>query len=139
MMADTLLFRRQSPPPPPWDWLVVSFDRGNKLKVVGFPPPELAAALVECFGIRVRRHEITASRLKIKFRGYPWEPHGTNTVDTRVIVLKLLETLEAFGFTLYGSVRITDSGGNYNIDTEADVLVVHRCRDGTSGASNGQT
>ncbi|KAH7363432.1 hypothetical protein B0T11DRAFT_329406 [Plectosphaerella cucumerina] len=119
---DTLVMRKQTPPPPPCDWLCVSFDSSDKLKIVGSPPEALSQAIVGLYGGSIQRHEITAERLKIKFNGMPWRPNGRDTVTTRKMLLRLIKTLEEFGFTIYASIDISDSTDK----GETDVLVVQR-------------
>lgn len=53
-----------------------------------------------------------------------------DTVTTRLLLLKLLEVLETFGFSLYASIdHQSSSDGN-----EADLLILHRQRDWVPGA-----
>ncbi|KAK4034345.1 hypothetical protein C8A01DRAFT_18826 [Parachaetomium inaequale] len=118
--TDTLVFRHQSPPPPSSDWLVVSVDDYDKLRIVSSPPPDLAAAVIGCFGPAVKRHQMDNSHLEIKFHGYPFCPSGTDEVNAGVMLLALLGTLEAFGFTLYANFVHTWG------ERPTDVLVLHR-------------
>jgi len=41
---------------------------------------------------------------KFKLHGSPWRAFGEETMDTRRLLLVLLEVLEEFGFTVYGSI-----------------------------------
>ncbi|TLS30553.1 hypothetical protein PpBr36_02718 [Pyricularia pennisetigena] len=106
---DALFFRKQSPPPPPCDWIIMSFDTYSKTKIIGDLPPELASGLVQVFqgtGI-LKRHEFAGDRLKIHLHGYPWAPDGQATVTTRMMIIRVLECMEAFGFSVYTSMDMT--------------------------------
>ncbi|KAH6669708.1 hypothetical protein F5X68DRAFT_265170 [Plectosphaerella plurivora] len=126
---DTLVLRWQNPPPPPCDWLCVSFDSSDKLKIVGNPPKALSQALIAMYGSSIQRHEVTPQRLKIKFNGMPWRPNGTDTVTTRKMLLQLIKKLEEFGYTIYSAMDISDSTDK----GETDVLIVQREKTWTPG------
>ncbi|KAL2691301.1 hypothetical protein Neosp_001682 [[Neocosmospora] mangrovei] len=127
---DSLVFRKQEPAPSPCDWIAVSFDSNDKLKIIGSPPPELVTRLLQAFSVEIQRHEATADRVKIKFWGHPWTPSGQDTVATSLKLLSLLKVLEICGFTLYGTV-----GARHEDDTaSADIMVCQRQKDWIPGA-----
>ncbi|RSM18158.1 hypothetical protein CDV31_003080 [Fusarium ambrosium] len=127
---DSLVFRKQDPAPSPCDWIAVSFDSNDKLKIIGSPPPELVTRLLLAFGVEIQRHEATADRIKIKFWGHPWTPSGQDTVTTSLKLLSLLEVLEICGFTLYGTI-----GARHEDETaSADIMVCQRQKDWILGA-----
>lgn len=127
---DSLVFRKQEPAPSPCDWIAVSFDSNDKLKIIGSPPPELVTRLLQAFSVEIQRHEATTDRVKIKFWGHPWTPSGQDTVTTSLKLLSLLEVLEICGFTLYGTV-----GARHEDDTaSADIMVCQRQKDWIPGA-----
>lgn len=127
--SDTLIFRKQHPPPPPCDWLAISFDRGDKLKIVDQPPADLGEALIASFGKRVANVERENNRFKIKFHGYPWSPSGEETVNTRLMVLNMVAVFEKFGFTFYASIdHHNDADG-----LETDLMIMHRQKDWVPG------
>ncbi|KAM0425509.1 hypothetical protein ACHAPT_009298 [Fusarium lateritium] len=127
---DSLIFRKQEPAPSPCEWIAISFDSNDKLKMIGSPPPELVNRLLQAFSVEIQRHEATADRLKIKFWGHPWTPFGQDGVTTNLKLLSLLSLLEACGFTLYGTV-----GARHDDDTaSADVMICQRQQDWVSGA-----
>lgn len=97
------------------------------MKFVDAPPPDLSEAFVAAFkadsGLaRVKNHEVETrtGRLKLIFHGCPWYSKDDDTVRLRMSLLALLEVLESFGFSLYGSFHQVQS------NWEPDVLVVHR-------------
>ncbi|KAI3391374.1 hypothetical protein diail_7460 [Diaporthe ilicicola] len=120
---DSLLFRYQNQPPPPCDWLSISFDWTDKMKIVDAPPGDLTEAIVAEFraNYRLKSHELEGGRLKLKFHGQPWQAQGEDTVRSRMMLLSLLGILERFGYSLYASIDQVNSSG-----IEADVLVVTR-------------
>jgi hypothetical protein len=98
------------------------------MTVLDAPSSDLAAAIVGCFGPAVSKHTLGRDSLYIKFHGYPWNASGTETVDTRIMLLQLMEVLEKFGFSLYASIDHQES--QYG----ADVLYLHRQKDWLPGA-----
>lgn len=48
---------------------------------------------------------------EFKLNGYPWRPSGDETMSTRMLILKMLETLERYGWSLYASLD-QDNGNN---------------------------
>lgn len=120
---DSLIFRYQNPAPPPCDWLSISFDWTDKMKIVDAPPGDLAEALIAEFKAkyRLKSHELEGGRLKLKFHGQPWQASGEETVMSRMLLLSLLGILERFGYSLYASIDQVNGSG-----IEADVLVVTR-------------
>ncbi|KAI7787402.1 hypothetical protein LA080_016477 [Diaporthe eres] len=127
---DSLIFRYQNPPPPPCDWLSISFDWTDKMKIVDAPPGDLTEAIVAEFRAkyRLKSHELESGRLKLKFHGQPWQASGEETVKSRMLLLSLLGILERFGYSLYASIDQVNSSG-----VEADVLVVTRQKGWTPG------
>ncbi|KAG9504892.1 hypothetical protein J7337_004871 [Fusarium musae] len=127
---DSLIFRKQDPIPPPCDWICISFDNSDKLKIIDSPPKDLTDAILQIFGRDVRRKEITPDRFKAHLANMPWNPSGTDTVQTRIILLKLIETLERCGFTIYATI------GSKGEDEEGaqDLLVCQRVKGWIPGA-----
>ncbi|KAF4970076.1 hypothetical protein FSARC_2822 [Fusarium sarcochroum] len=127
---DSLIFRKQDPIPPPCDWICISFDSSDKLKIVDSPPKDLTEAILKTFGNAVGRREIAPNRVKIHIPGMPWKPSGTDTIKTRIILLRLIETLEMCGFTIYATI------GSKGEDEEgaADILICQRQKDWVPGA-----
>ncbi|CEF88399.1 hypothetical protein FGSG_05752 [Fusarium graminearum PH-1] len=97
---------------------------------VDSPPKDLTDAILQTFSCEVRRREITSEKFKIHLGVQPWEPSGTDTVTTRILLLRLIETLERRGFTIYATI------GSKGEDDEgaADLLICHRAADWVPGA-----
>ncbi|PGH00220.1 hypothetical protein GX51_05917 [Blastomyces parvus] len=128
---DTLLFRLQQPPPPQSNWLCISFNKSDLLQLIDFPKP-LCEAMVKALGDKVQRTQSLESSFEIKFHGYPWKASGTETVETRLILLKMLDCLEQFGFTLYASFNQDTNQSEQK--TEADTWFCHQQTNWAPGA-----
>lgn len=118
-MTDTLLFRHQQPPPPPAVWLSISFSSSDQLHLVD-APTALTTSLVSSFPYMIQRSgrtSLSANVFEIKFRGNPWRATGTETMQSRMIVLTLLEVLEEFGYSLYASVDQENGSEGREADT----------------------
>ena len=130
---DTLLFRRQQPPPPRCHWICVNFTGHDLLHLLD-APPELGLSLVQLYGERVQRYDARGRAFEIKFRGYPWRANGEETVRTREILLLLLQCLEQHGFSLYTSVDQDTGPSSDSHSSEADTWYCNRQIDWAPGA-----
>jgi hypothetical protein len=110
----------------------ISFDGGDLLHLID-APQELGHALVQAYGAKVQRYTIHGSVFEIKFRRYPWWPNGTDTVQTRGMLLTLLECLEQQGFGLYASIDQTNQSAGDSDRREADTWFCTRQADWTPG------
>jgi hypothetical protein len=100
---DSLLFRHQSPPPAPCQWFAISFNRGDLLRLIG-APPELNEPFKQMLGALLQKEGWKEQgAYEFKLRGYPWFATGGEAVVARVLLLSMLEILEAHGFSLYAS------------------------------------
>lgn len=101
-------------------WLCVSFDRLNKLKIIGEPPKDLCIAIEAGYKGLIHKLVMTEDRLKVKFNCTPWEPStDSEGADSRWQMITLLRILEQHGFTPYTSINIHQ--GDYT-----DILIVTR-------------
>ena len=111
MMIDSLIFRRQLPPPSPSVFLCISFGGNDNLHLID-TPPQLRHDITQTLGLLVKKQEQLGEKYssahEITFHGWPWSPTGEAAITPRLIVLKLLEVLEQHGFTLYASVDMDD-------------------------------
>ena len=130
---DTLLFRRQQPPPPRCHWICINFTRGDTIHILD-APQELADTLKQAYGERVQRCRAHEPAFEIKFKGYPWLANGEETVRSREILLILLECLEQHGFSLYTSLDQDSGPGGNSHSSESDTWYCNREMDWTPGA-----
>ncbi|OIW35684.1 hypothetical protein CONLIGDRAFT_676591 [Coniochaeta ligniaria NRRL 30616] len=125
--GDTLVFRHQMPPPPPCEWLVIAFEKLDRLKIMPPPPEDLKASLSKWLGAQIQKlGPETDGSLEIKLNGQPWNAMSEQGVRTHLILLRMLDALQTTGFALYGSMR------QQQLITQ-DVLVVHRQKDWRPG------
>ncbi|KAH8819135.1 hypothetical protein F5884DRAFT_3826 [Xylogone sp. PMI_703] len=105
---DTLLFRKQQSPPPPSEWISISFNHYDRLRLIGADPVLIAAFKTLLSSIRPLQDEgwkdKARNAFEFKIKGYPWLATGEETMSTRLLVLKMLETLEQHGWSLYASI-----------------------------------
>jgi hypothetical protein len=120
---DTLIFRRLAPDaplPPPVEWLVVALTRSDRLRIiydVKNPNPLTADNDHDHLGVLVTslkkvlegmelldKGEYNNDSFEFKFKGMPWNAYGEKTVTTRLMLLRLVETLDSFGWQSHAAV-----------------------------------
>jgi hypothetical protein len=105
---DTLVFRKQQSAPPPSEWIAISFNEGDKLRLIGADSALKASfgGMLNQMGLLQREEwkEQGVNAWQFKLHGYPWRPTGEETMQTRILVIRMLETLEREGWSLYASV-----------------------------------
>jgi hypothetical protein len=120
---DTLIFRKQQHPPPESNWISISFNETDKLRLIG-----AAKELIAAFGVLLKNMRLLQGEYwkdqrnnawEFKINGRPWRAFGEETVTTRLLVLKLLETLEKQGWSLYLSVDQSNGHGNQTSETDS--------------------
>lgn len=123
---DTLIFRQAAPdglappPPPPLDWLVLVPTGSSKLRVVydanamrlwggdadydhlGVLIPALRSSLerLDYFEKGIWNQDSFAFELK----GKPWRSRGEESIKVRLMVMRLLETMETHGWRLHATM-----------------------------------
>lgn len=106
---ETLVFRKHDTAPPATDWLAVSFDRTDRMRLVG-AGVDLAHAVATMLRASGLLHKDVGrdpywDLHEFKLRGHPWQATGEETMAARLLLLKMLEILERFGYSLYASVE----------------------------------
>ncbi|KAK5141742.1 hypothetical protein LTR04_002486 [Oleoguttula sp. CCFEE 6159] len=130
---DTLLLRLLQPAPPPCDWINIAFSHADRLRVV-FADEQLLQVLGAVLGRRVQdSRRISGRTHEFRLHGYPWRANGGETVAVRVMLLELLECLEAQGFGLYASIDQKTGLGSNNNRSEADTWCLCRAKNWTAG------
>ena len=128
---DTLLFRKQQAPPPASDFLAISFNQYDRLRTIG-APPELVQSikdlLVEMNLLQTDNgwKDQSLHAREFKLRGYPWMANKSETMTTRFLLLKMLECLEANGWSLYASIDQSMAGGDNSSETDTWYCVKDR-------------
>jgi hypothetical protein len=108
---DTLIFRKQETPPQGSEWIAISFNRTNRLRLIG-----ANAQLIDAFrGMLTETGQLQGESWKdksqnaweFKIQGASWLTFGVGRVATGLLLLKMTETLEKCGWSLYASVNQT--------------------------------
>ncbi|KAK2813711.1 hypothetical protein FQN50_000109 [Emmonsiellopsis sp. PD_5] len=106
---DSWVFRLQEPRAA--SWLCISFLNADILHLIN-SSTELATALISAFGDRVEKcnKELVSGVFELKFKEQYWaKPSPKGMVQSRVIVLALMQCLEEQGYTMCTSIDL-DSG-----------------------------
>ncbi|KAG9224415.1 hypothetical protein CCMSSC00406_0009457 [Pleurotus cornucopiae] len=121
---DSCLFRYQQPAPPPCSWMSISFNRGDRLRLIG-APQEMIAPFGRVLGPLLQKEGfIEHGAYEFKCKGWPWYAMGGDTVATRILLLRMLELLESFGFSLYASIDQSIGAGGDGTTSETDTCSV---------------
>jgi hypothetical protein len=113
---DTMIFRKQAVPPPASEWMAVSFNQGDRLRLIGAPVELIASFQALLKGMGLWQEGVWKDRalnaFEFKINGWPWRPQGEETMTTRLLLLRMLETLEVGGWSLYATVD--QNNGHHN-------------------------
>lgn len=123
---DSLIFRHQSPPPPPAEWISISFSQWNLIRLID-APQDLAWAIhraVAVAGLRREPHQYSPGVTEIALNSSYWFAEGTYTMLARQLLVQMVMTLEEHGFTVYASV---DQKNTYQ-DNRSETDTWHLCR-----------
>jgi hypothetical protein len=120
---DTLFFRMQQQAPPPSHWISISFNQCDRLRLIGADPMLIEDIKCTIAGLGLLQTDLgwkdmSLGAWEFKIKGYPWQASGEETMTTRFLLLKLLERLEANGWSLYASVDQSAVHGEHT--SEAD-------------------
>jgi len=123
---DTLLFRLQQPSPAPCDWMCISFSRSDRIRFID-APPELVQSMIQALAQRIQSHgpHKESGVYELKLHGYPWRATGKETMETRRLLLTLLEVLEGSGESVYASI---DQKQNLSNNESSETDTWHCCR-----------
>lgn len=116
---DTLLFRYQTPAPAPCDWFSISFSSADRIRLID-ASLEVCQALPARLGPQWvdKKSQYAPGIKEIKLHGHPWAAGGKETMRVRELLLTMLETLEAEGWTVYASIDQSMSGGGHTTETD---------------------
>ncbi|KAK7457798.1 hypothetical protein VKT23_010138 [Stygiomarasmius scandens] len=131
---DTTFFRYQYPAPPPCTWMSVSFNMGDRLRLINAPEEVIQSTKQAVSSMIQKDGWKEQGAYEIKFRGYPWYATGSDTIATRMMVLRLLEVLEENGFTLYLSIDQNIGSGNNDSVSDTDSWYCRRLNSWTKGS-----
>ncbi|KAH6704081.1 hypothetical protein BKA61DRAFT_182218 [Leptodontidium sp. MPI-SDFR-AT-0119] len=123
MDKDTLFFRKQQQSPPVSEWIAISFNKSDRLRLIG-ADEQLRSAFKDLLaGMRLLQTDCgwkdrTLNAWEFKINGYPWWATGEETMSTRLLLMRMLECLEGFGWSLYASIDQNTSSGNDTSETD---------------------
>jgi hypothetical protein len=121
---DMLVFRKHEILPPRGLWAAISFNNSDLMRFNG---PEGQEEVVPALRHLLQEMRVLQSEglksdseqsWEFKLRGYPWLAIGEETMQTRLLMLRMLETLESLGWRLYASID-----QNVSIETDNWYLV----------------
>jgi len=103
---DSLIFRHQSPPPPPCEWISVSFSKWDAIRLYDAPAELITALAQDLAPVLSKPTAFQHSPGVAEFRcvGTPWFANGKATMMSRQIALQMVMTLEQHGFSVYASI-----------------------------------
>ncbi len=113
---DTLIFRQQQTSPPECDWISITFHRNDRLRLIG-----ASRELIASFRDMLKSMELLQDEFwkemennawEFKIKGYPWLFLGEDMVKGSLLLLRIVETLETHGWSLYSNTRRRLSGQN---------------------------
>lgn len=135
---DTIIFRKQVVPPPACEWIAISFNQGDRLRLIGAPMELLAnfQALLKGMGLHQEGiwKDKARNAFEFKLHGWPWRPQGEEAMTTRLLLLRMLETLEVSGWSLYATVD-QNNGHKNTSSTGTDSWYCVRAEDWVPGSS----
>lgn len=121
--ADTIMFRKQPVPPPEAEWIAISFNQSDRLRLIGADEMLAAAVREVLVSMRLLQEESWKDRAlgarEFKINGRPWVASGEQTMSTRLLLLRLLECLEKNGFSLYASIDQSQGQGEGTSETDS--------------------
>lgn len=109
---DTLFFKAATIPPPCM-FFSVSFNEGDKLRLINAPPNIIHAVRSILTGaIQREEWKIADFAYQFKLFGYPWYADGSETVTSRVLLLNMLDALATYGWELHASIDMSLGPGS---------------------------
>ncbi|KAG9233261.1 hypothetical protein BJ875DRAFT_52611 [Amylocarpus encephaloides] len=119
---DTMIFRKQQQPPPESEWFAISFNMSDRLRLIGADGGLISDVRELLKHIKLWQNEDWKDKnlnaREFKLWGRPWWASGEETMKTRLLLLRLLELLEARGWSLYASVD-QSTAGNDSSETDS--------------------
>jgi hypothetical protein len=106
-----LIFRHQQQEPNPCEWVAISFNSGDMLHFVD-APTSLVQAVAADLSLVTKSHQPHKVQdvYELKIYGQPWNAFGQDSMQAWKLAMKLMESLEAHGFSICASV--SQNGGS---------------------------
>lgn len=111
MDKDTLIYR-QSDIPSPCSFMGISFNEGDKLRLVK-APNEVINAVKNVWGgnVQSEKWKLEGTAWEFKLAGNPWWSNGDESIAVRVLLLNMLDALNGMGWNLHSSLDMTAGPG----------------------------
>jgi hypothetical protein len=120
---DTIVFRKQQTPPPESEWIAISFNQYDRLRLIGADEVLTSSVREVLQSMRLLQEELWKDRSlnarEFKIHGRPWVASGMETMSTRLLLLRLLECLERHGLSLYASIDQSQGHGEGTSETDS--------------------
>lgn len=128
---DSLLFRKQQNPPPPSDWIAISFNTMDRLRLIGADAQLISDFKSLLSSMHLLQSDIgwkdrASGAWEFKLNGYPWNASGEETMRTRMLLLRMLECLENSGWSLYASIDQNTGSSENSSETDTWYCVRER-------------
>ncbi|KAJ3046774.1 hypothetical protein HK097_000526 [Rhizophlyctis rosea] len=118
---DTLFLRRTHPDPSAFI-CSISFNRTDRIRLIGAPPHLQSAVhdtIVRCWSKGLQDQKVYEGHPEWKLKGNPWWADSNETVQVRMFLARLIEAVERVGFVVYASVDISQGTGENNGDVDS--------------------
>lgn len=114
---DTLFFRKQETPPPASQWISITFNQSDRLRLISADQALIGDVRNLLSSLNLLQQDKgwkdqALGAWEFKIRGCPWMASGEETMTTRFLLLKMIECLETHGWSLYASVDQSTGGEN---------------------------
>jgi len=109
--TDSLFFKYDPESPPlPGQRLVISFNEGDKLRLMNAPQDVISVihkVLKDHWHQGIKAEHDNNKSWEYKFSGYPWWGRGPEYIIPRFVVCKILESLQGKGWTIEATIDVT--------------------------------
>ena len=85
----------------------ISLNKHDTLRLIGIPDSLISAVrdvIQTCWRRGIQQESRYFESWEFKLRGNPWWASGEEAVDSRYLVLKLIETMQAYGWSIIASI-----------------------------------
>jgi hypothetical protein len=117
---DTLVYRLGDIPTP-CNFMAVSFNEGDRLRLVK-APNDVINAVKNVWGGNIQRESWKLENVAWEFKltGSPWWSNGDESLSVTILLLNMLDAMHALGWELHASVDITAGPGGLGKNAGAD-------------------
>jgi hypothetical protein len=101
--------------------MAVSFNEGDRLRLVK-APNDVINAVKNVWGGNIQRESWKLENVAWEFKltGSPWWSNGDESLSVSILLLNMLDAMQALGWELHASVDITAGPGGLGKNAGAD-------------------